>query len=158
MADSEIGAKRREGFANGCVLEPTGLDGEGSGEDKTDNETAVLGFPAENGFHGLNGTVEAEEAQEDFLSRELVLNSREAVLLDRQGNRMEIDDDESEPLTVWPQAPGEPEHWWRIPDFIHHVLPLPKNINLQLEVSSVLSDCTRLQHAKEDRKYRVATL
>jgi hypothetical protein len=40
-------------------------------------------------------------------------------------------------VAVWPQVPGEPERWWRIPDFIHEVLPLHRSFDLQLEVSSV---------------------
>lgn len=117
---------------NGSALEPTGLDSEGNGEERSDTESTV--GAAENGFHGLNGAVDEEEAQEDFLSRELILNSQEAALFNRQNNKMEIEDDDSEPLTVWPQVPGELDRWWRVPDFIHEVLPLPKNFNPQLEI------------------------
>lgn len=136
---------------DGCNLEPTGLESEESGsldrlkEDESDRETgigaAVLSIQeeVENGFHGLDSSsaveAEAQDSHEDFLSLQLILNSQ-SVFSNRQVE-METEDD-GEALTVWPQAPGESENWWRIPDFIHEVLPLPKNFDLQLGVSSVL--------------------
>lgn len=161
MADSEIGSLRRKGIAievNGCVLEPTDLGNEGSdalppqnereGDVGTSAGSVLLNIQkeVENRFNGFDGAdspsaveAEAQGTDEDFLSRELILNSQ-AILSNRPASRskMEIEDDR-EPLTVWPQLPGEPERWWRIPDFIHEVLPLPKNFDLQLEVSSAFS-------------------
>ncbi|KAG0587145.1 hypothetical protein KC19_2G143000 [Ceratodon purpureus] len=158
--DFAIGSMRSKGIAievNGCVLEPVGLDDEGSGsldrpvDHDSDIETCIgsvvlnVQEEVETEIHGydsvdspsdLNGDVEAEalDIDEEFISRELILNSQ-AALSNRpvSRNKMEIEDD-SEPLTVWPQIPGEPDRWWRIPDFIKEVLPIPKTFNLQLEI------------------------
>ena len=154
---------QRRGIAievNGCVLEPTGVDSEGSdsldsrkgrdSEIETSVGAAVLKMQEEvaNRFHGFNGVgspstvtsdveAEAQRSDEGFLSRELILNSQ-AIISNRTVSQRKMEmEDNSEPLTVCPQMPGEPDRWWQIPDFIYEVLPLPKNFNLQLEVSSV---------------------
>lgn len=99
---------------NGSVMEPTGED--------SDNGTSSIDA-TEFRLHG---------------AEEIVMNSQQVDELERQSLSSE-DDDDSEPWTALPQAPGEPEHWWRIPDFIHEVLPLPKNFNLQHKVSHSLA-------------------
>lgn len=154
LNDSEIGSMQRRGIAievNRCVLEPTGLGNDGSGSldrrkhPDSDIETSVGSVVVENGFHGydgvnspsdLNGAIgeDAQGSEEDFLSRELILSSQ-AVLSNRPVSRRKLEtEDEREPVAVWPQVPGEPERWWRIPDFIHEVLPLHRSFDLQLEM------------------------
>lgn len=96
---------------NGSVMEPTGED--------SDNGASSIDV-SENRLHG---------------AEEIIVNSQQAI------DDLEMQSaDDSEPWTSLPQAPGEPEHWWRIPDFIHEVLPLPKNFNLQHKVDACYNE------------------
>lgn len=77
----------------------------------------------------------AESTDMSFLSRQLVYNSQGALSNGQVGpSDSTTTGDNMDPLGEWLQLPCEPERWWRIPDLIHEVLPLPKNFNLQLKV------------------------
>uniref|UniRef100_A0A7I4BTH1 RNase III domain-containing protein n=1 Tax=Physcomitrium patens TaxID=3218 RepID=A0A7I4BTH1_PHYPA len=79
----------------------------------------------------------AESTDMSFLSRQLVYNSQGALSNGQVGpSDSTTTGDNMDPLGEWLQLPCEPERWWRIPDLIHEVLPLPKNFNLQLKILS----------------------